>query len=191
MNKLLFVFVVALSTLLISCNSEPEKKTNEDLKEDSEKLEKGEAHDPITYNDGIVGLQVKTMERMIAFQSMTAEEMQAELAPMAAELDESIATLEKLVAIPGGEDLRLSALDLFKFYKGMVTEELTELVAILLKGEENITEEDMTRIDELANAMGEKEVPFDEAFQTAQQAFAKANNMMLQENELQKEIDNM
>ena len=63
------------------------------------------------------------------------------------------------------------------------------LIAILQLGDK-ITAEDMARMTSLNDELAKKETSFDSAFQGAQAAFAKKHNIIIEENKLQKKIDN-
>ena len=49
----------------------------------------------------------------------------------------------------------------------------------------------MARITLLNEELAKKETSFDNAFQEAQAAFARKNNIMIEDNKLQKKIDNI
>ena len=80
-------------------------------------------------------------------------------------------------------------MNLFQFYKEISAKDYKEMIDILRK--ENIQTSDIDRLTVLEEQISKREQPLDEAFQKAQEAFAKKHNLSLYENEVQDKIDQL
>lgn len=146
----------------------------------------------VEYNDQIIEEQSKILRLMIdmagSFDSDPAmtDKLRQDIAK---QCDNSIKLVSDMPPFSSDTKFKDTAIELFKFYKDISENEYVEMLAILSK--EEILEQDLTRLDEIEANIAEREAVFDDAFQKAQKVFAKANNMDLYENEMQKEIDNL
>lgn len=147
--------------------------------------------DAIEYNDMIVDEQNKIGQKIIDFNYAVESggDMEMPLKLTLAQIDASIATLQKMSTWEDGAALKASAIELFKFYKSIVSVEYREMVNILYH--ENLSEADINRLDELMANVSEKEKKYDADFQKAQEAYAKRWNIDLIPNDIQDEIDGL
>ena len=148
----------------------------------------------VEYNDKIVNCQNDIGYKMLAIgeyvgsgEETTKEEASnlREIALKAAK--KAVSDLEKMGAYSGDDAMRQAALNLFRFYENILTNEYAQMVDILYK--EDFTDADSEQLGLLVQVVSEKEAPFDEKFQDAQVAFAKKNGLELEENPLQEKID--
>ena len=168
-----YIFLLTVSFLLLhSCNSKPNMT-------------------PVEYNDTIIKEQTKIIELMFDLVAKIETDLdgcEAIRLKTITQCDSSIQLVSKMEPYNGDATMRNTAIDLFKFYEKAYKNEYKEMIQILQLGEE-ITEEDMTRMATLNEELAKKEATFDNAFQAAQKSFAKNNNIMIQDNKLQKKID--
>ena len=143
------------------------------------------------YNDKIVDEQNKIGQRIINFNYAieAGEEMDLPLKLILEQINVSIEVLEKLKPWEDGKVLKSSALELFKFYKSIVSKEYSEMVNILKH--EKISEEDSARLNTIVTDISAREKKLDDDFAAAQEAFAKRWNIELAPSELQDKIDGM
>jgi len=146
----------------------------------------------VEYNDQIIEEQSKILRLMIdmagSFDSdpTMTDKMRQDITK---QCDSSIKVVSEMAPFSSNTKFRDAAVELFKFYKDISENEYVEMLAILSK--EAILEQDLARLNEIEANIAEREAVFDDNFQQAQKVFAKANNMDLYENEMQKEIDNL
>lgn len=145
------------------------------------------------YNNTIVGEQGKIVNKML---DMTAKinnnQFKAaldELDGAIAQCDSSIATVTKLGAFEDDSKFHDAALDLFKFYKKILSNEYRKMLEILNK--EDISMEDVAEIDNLTKNIEGEEAKYDNAMQNAQEEFAKKHDVKITDNSLQEKIDKM
>ena len=145
----------------------------------------------IDYNDMIVEEQTKIGQKIIDFNYAVESDadMEMPLKLTLAQIDASIAAIENLSTWEDGAALKSSALQLFKFYKSIVSVEYREMVNILYH--ENLSDADVNRLNELMASVSEREKKYDDDFQRVQEAFAKRWNIDLVPNEIQGEIDGL
>ncbi len=141
------------------------------------------------YNDKIVDEQNKIGQRIIDFNYAVeaGEEMDLPLNLILEQINVSIEVLENLKPWEDGKALKNSALELFKFYKSIVSKEYREMVDILKHAE--ISETDAARLNTIMADVAEREKKVDYDFSTSQEAFAKRWNIELAPSELQDKID--
>jgi len=146
--------------------------------------------DALEFNDIIVGEQTKIGQKLIDFNYAVEAGTDTDL-PLKLTLEQikvSLAEVEK-VSWQDGAALKKSAIELFKFYQSIVSNEYVEMVNIIEKPD--LTEADITRVDALMASITEREGKLDAEFAAQQEAFAKLNNFTLTENELQDELDGL
>ncbi|MGE0635181.1 MAG: hypothetical protein AB7P01_01980 [Bacteroidia bacterium] len=142
----------------------------------------------LEFNDNIVEEQNKIGQRIIDFNYAVEAGTDTDL-PLQLTLEQtkaSIAVIEKL-SWQDGAALKKSAIELFKFYQSIVANEYVEMVKIIEKPD--LSEADITRLNELLASITEREAKLDADFAAQQDAFAKLNNFTLERNELQDELD--
>ncbi len=148
----------------------------------------------VEYNDKIVNCQNDIGYKMLAIGEYVGSEEETtkeganllrDSALKAAK--KAVSELEKMGAYNGDDAMRKAALNLFRFYENILTNEYAQMVEILYK--EDFTEADSDQLALLVQVVSEKEAPFDEKFETAQVAFAAKNGIELEENPLQEKID--
>ncbi|MCG3165316.1 MAG: hypothetical protein POELPBGB_01078 [Bacteroidia bacterium] len=144
----------------------------------------------IEFNDIIVGEQNKIGQRIIDFNYAVETDTDTDL-PLKLTLEQikaSLAEVEK-ISWQDGAALKNSAIALFNFYQSIVSNEYVEMVKIIDKPE--LSQGDITRINELLASITEREAKLDAEFATQQEAFAKLNGFTLERNELQDDIDGL
>jgi hypothetical protein len=147
---------------------------------------------PVEYNDAIIGEQTKIykiMLRMADYFSKDLKKADKVRLELVDQCQKSIDFLKKLPAYEGDKDFRDAGVALFTFYKEISEKEYKEIIDILKK--EQIEPADVEVLRKLEEQITKREKPLDDAFQAAQQAFAKKHNLSLYENEIQKEIDKL
>lgn len=184
---LLLCLTVILSLLLfeasiansVSSNttSNSEIKTPENLKDDA-----------IDYNNAIIDQQTKIIKGIInlgnSFESKDGELMEDRYNDVLSLIQTGISEVSKLGPFDGSTKFKEAALIQFSFYQSALKNEFREIINILKK--EDISDNDVKRIQELATKVTEDEKQHDKAFKKAQLKFTKKYNIQLQENELNK-----
>lgn len=145
------------------------------------------------YNNKIVGEQGKIVNTML---DMTDKINKSQFKEALAGLDGSIAQCDSSIKIvsdlgPYEDDAKFkdAALDLFKFYKKIMSNEYRKMLETLNKAE--ITMDDVAVIDDLTKNIEGEEAKYDKAMQDAQQEFAKKYGVTITDNSLQNKIDKM
>ena len=172
MRKYLVLFgIVLMGALLFSC-----------------KDTKSQA---IDYNDKIVGLQSKIGKSMIEFSRTFASNnitlMEKRYAELLASIDSAISRAEAMESFNGSGAFRDTAIKLFEFYQDISENEYDEILDIF--NQDEITQADAERIEELAEGISEREEELDYEFATVQKAFAQKHGILLRDNKLQRQID--
>ena len=96
---------------------------------------------------------------------------------------ESLQQVEDMEPFKGDNSLRSAALDLFQFYHDIFNNEYEEIIGILLKGQDSITEADLAVIDSVSTTIEVREKQFDEKFKQVHEDFAKKHNLILKKRE--------
>jgi len=174
MRKYLVLFgIVLVGALLFSCKS---AKTQ-----------------AIDYNDKIVGLQSKILRSMIdfskTFSSNNTNLMEKRYNELLDTIDFALSGAEDMPPFNGSSEFRDTAIRLFEFYDDVAENEYGEIVEIFYQDE--ITQDDAERIQDLAEDISEREEALDYEFAAVQKAFAKEHDILLKSNKLQREIDRM
>jgi hypothetical protein len=143
----------------------------------------------IDYNDAIVGEQNKIIEHTLAMSNSTydiavADEHRLKIIE---QCDASIAVVGAMEPFDGNYDLRDAALNLFKFYKEISTEDFKNILEILAM--EEISDEDYQQLEAIDASISKREAPLDAAFKKAQKAFSEKYNIELLKNEYQDALD--
>lgn len=148
---------------------------------------------PIEYNDKIVAEQNKIIK--VVFDYVDAVSVDSDKAEksrliMVEQCKSSLKVVESMDDYEGNVRLRDAGIDLFKFYLTLAEESFKEIAEINSKGEE-ITMEDLERLEVLESEMDKKESKLDNELSAAQEEFAKKYNFQLGENKYQKEVDDL
>lgn len=144
----------------------------------------------LEFNDKIVEEQTKIGQRLIDFNYAVEAGTDTDM-PLQLTLEQvkaSLAVVEKLSWQDGGP-LKKSAVELFKFYQGIVSNEYVEMIKIVEKPQ--LLDADIKRMNELLASITEREGKLDAEFAYQQESFAKLNNFTLERNELQDELDGL
>ncbi len=171
--KTIYTFIALLLITTVSCNSTPKMTALE-------------------YNDAIINEQSKIVEVILKFNSNDGTDMQAfedVRKEIVTQCDSSIMKITALSDFDGSTEFRDAGIELFRFYKDISSNEYRQMLEILEKGD--FTEEDLEDLTTIQKAIETKEAPKDARFQSAQQAFAKDNNITIGNNALQDQIDAM
>ena len=174
MRKLIVLFgVVLMGALLFSCNTSQQSA--------------------VAYNDEIVGLQSKILRSMIdfskTFSSNNTNLMEKRYNELLDSIDVALGGIEAMPPFNGSSEFRDTAIRLFEFYDDVARNEYGEILEIFYQDE--ITQDDAERIQELAEEISEREETLDYEFAAVQKAFAKEHGILLKGNKLQREIDRM
>lgn len=147
----------------------------------------------VEYNDFIVDQQNKIGQKILLLvekfgeEGMTKEGISPTLEDLLATAKSGVAATKQLGPFEGGAQLKESALALFQFYVRIIDIDYREMINILYVSA--LDDAAMTRLNEIIAKVQAEEAKYDGNFQAAQSAFATANNITLEENELQDEID--
>lgn len=149
----------------------------------------------LDYNNQIVDEQTKILEKFVAFTEIgdgenRLKELDKARMDIVNQCESSLKIVEALAPYEGNTRFRDAAIELFRFYKTTCEGSYKEMIEILGK-EENITDEDITRLEEINSGVEQRELVLDNALQAAQEEFTKKYNIDLQETEMQKKIDDM
>lgn len=185
MKILLFAFATSI-LFLTSCNSGGSK-----LMDELSNISSGPT--ALEYNDSIIAAQNRIIEKFLAFgQSFDggmdqAESIRQETIKVC---EASIKTVSSMKPYEGDNSLRQAALDLFKFYKEVSSNEFKQLQDILMK--DDIGMDDLTEMDEINKQISEKETVFDEKLKAAQETFAAKHGFMIEsKNKYQDQMDEL
>ena len=151
--------------------------------------------DSIAYNDSIVDLQTRIGQGILdlseTFETADPAKMNAEYDQLKITISAVRAEAKSIKGFEESSELIDAARGLFDFYDDICTNEYREIIDMLSKAAEDITEEDLTRMDELANGISDREIRLDDAFEKAQNNFAQAHDFKLQGNDLQEQINEL
>lgn len=187
MKTLTSIFVVATILLVTACNSPSSSVEHPELE--------AAYTSPVDYNNTIIEAQQDIIRELMAFgnyfnttdESAGLEKVRQNIITAC---DSSIKKVSALKDYDGNTRLRDAALDLFRFYKEIAKNEYKEMQDIM-SDLDNMTDEQLDRLDELSEEIGTKEEKLDAELQAAQTEFADKHNFSIYRNELQDEIDAM
>lgn len=151
----------------------------------------------IEFNDYIIELQDTIGHGILSFISVAS----AETSNKSERASQSFVELNKTKQVASfaikaindakpfkyGEDFKVAAVSMFKFYLTTLEKEYKQLVELLAK--EEYTEQVIADLTAIQEKITKEEAVIDNVFQQAQQSFAKKHHIELEESELQKEID--
>ncbi len=146
-----------------------------------------ELQGPAAYNDYLVAEQNRIIQRFSelnkAYESYDRDEINRARQALLKEIDEVIATVEKLPPYEGDTALRDAALEMFRYYRQLTEKELKSIGELLSKGEERITESDIDEMDRLYNRFRKEIKSYEISFSDAQRAFANKYGMKIKSKE--------
>lgn len=148
---------------------------------------------PVEYNDKIVGEQNKIIQAVFEYIDAVSngkKDAESTRRTLVTQCKRSLEIVQSMEDYEGNVRLRDAAVDLFKFYLKLSEESFKEISEINEKGED-ITLQDLERLEVLESEMDKKEVKLDNALSSAQEEFAKKYNFKLGDNKLQKEVDEL
>jgi hypothetical protein len=152
--------------------------------------------DAVAYNDYIVGLQMPIIRAILDFSNdeeamFNVQKGNQRVDAIVRSAEQGLQGLKGVKPYTGGEALLKAANDLFAFYKTMSHTEFRRMVEILSSIDGEFPEAAATELGQISQRISAAEAPLDEAFQSAQQRFAKQHNFTIQPNEIQQEIDKL
>lgn len=148
---------------------------------------------PVEYNDIIISEQSKIIEitlELVENLDQDIELCEKNRVDIIKQCDSSLIIIKNLEAYNGNSRLKNSAIKLFAFYKKVYSTDYKILIDILRKGE-NITEDDMDQMSQIATKIELEEKDIESDFLEAQSEFAEENKIQMEENKLQKKIDSI
>lgn len=176
MKKLALILIVAVG--FTACNS-PEKGEN------------GVTYKtPVQYNDYIIERQTTLLEKIMKFADVAKTDLDVAnkmLDEYAADASVMIKEIKGMPAFRKDTAFRQAAVNSFTFYKKAFSEYYKNIIIIRKEGADDAEDQ----LDKVLEKLTAEENRVDYAFRIAQQSFAAKNKMKLQENKMQKEIDNM
>ena len=147
----------------------------------------------VEYNDRIIGLQTRIVKGMIdfskSFETADAAQMNKKHAELVATIEGVLKDAKTIGPFEDSTQFRDAAIEMFGFYDSIAKKEYLEIVNILEK--EAPGEEDLARINEIVNSISSREEMLDKKFQGIQRAFAGKHNIQLEDNKMQRQIDNL
>lgn len=147
---------------------------------------------PQEYNDVIIGEQNKISKIMIDMANHFGTDLNKSdqlREQLVKQCQSSVSVLRELPAFEGDTKFRDAGIALYTFYGQISAMEYKEMIDILKK--DNIQTSDIERLTALEKEITKREIPLDDAFQNAQNAFAKKHGFTLIENEYQDDIDKL
>lgn len=179
MKKLLMI--AGLLALLTACNDAPPKGANGVVYKSA-----------VQYNDYIVNRQTTLVKRVLEFGKIAGTDLDSASRYLGTVEKEAAVMLEELKGMPPYKKdsaLRDAAIRSFTFYKRVLADDYRRIIETGTRP--GITpEESEKEINGIVENLSEEEDKLDKVFQQAQRDFARKHNMRLQENSIQKQIDN-
>lgn len=162
MKKLIYIFVIALLALA-SCKPSP--KTAAD------------------YNDKIMSEQKKVVQKydelLETYDTYVASKMDNALLEFESQVDESIAKIQEVEPISGGETLKNSVLEYLDVYKNVAKNDAQELVRMYKVPENEFTGEMRVQWDTKYKEVDTRLKAADKKLLAIQSAFAQDFNLKL------------
>lgn len=148
---------------------------------------------PLEYNNQIISEQTKIMNLILEFGRNNSQDpnvIDGIRMKIVDQSEKSIKIVKAMAGYDGSTRMRDAAIALFTLYLDASKTSYKEMIDILKKGN-NITVQDVERIQQIQMELTEKEKPLDAEFQGAQKEFATKHKLMIQDNPLQQEINDM
>jgi len=140
---------------------------------------------PVEYNDYIInqqnsiGSELKVLISIVTNDSSFKTQALTELSILTGVVEEAVNNLQNLKPIDPDSGLTASAIDLFSFYKLIMSTSYKELI-----DEIYAEAPDSEKMNRILTTITEDEAKYDAAFQSSQQYFSEYYNFTLEENEL-------
>lgn len=171
MNKPAGICLVLLFTVLCFVGCQPSKQ------------------DAVEYNDRIISQQKaihrEEQEMFAALEDSTAIEVA--YSEYVKQVQAAIDSVQAMESFNNSDSLKTAALRLFNAYKEVGNKEYREIVSIMKKSDEQLTEQDKERVGTLLNDVTNRLNAHVAEFDKAQEAFAKEHKIQLEEIEEAKE----
>lgn len=142
---------------------------------------------PSQYNDYIVNRQTDLMKKVADFSRVAEYSIDSAATMLPSFAAQTGVMIEEIKGMPpykGDSTLREAAIRSFSFYKRVFEEDYADIIRIRQKGD--LTQDDVDEMERIVKKITREEEGYDQAFQNAQRAFAKQNNMKLRDNPLNK-----
>lgn len=179
LTKTLFLFL-GFGLLTNLCYSSNELNTSIPLKFES----------AIEYNDFIINNQTKIIRSFLNLANLAGtEEFAKHRKETLSICDKAIKEVASMGDYDGDTKFRDAAVNLFKFYKRIITNEFNEMNTLLM--DENFDEKSLQKITELQEQVSQEEMSYDNQLQKCQGAFASKHGFEIEKSELQDAIDKM
>jgi hypothetical protein len=189
MKKINYILVAfAMIIAITACKP----KTSSDKKDSENKITFSSATE---YNDFIINAQGKIINSVLSLaDAMNAgknDVVKEKYKAFGEQTKKALDTVKLMDEYNGNSGFRDESIRLFQFYYDIYQHEYKEMIDIVVKEADKITDQDRTRITEIQESVTKKETVRDSAFAAAQDKFAKDNNMQIIKNDIQDKIDNM
>ncbi|PKP04773.1 MAG: hypothetical protein CVU11_03415 [Bacteroidetes bacterium HGW-Bacteroidetes-6] len=141
--------------------------------------------DAIKHNDGIVADQKKLLEMENDFVNTIVDgdeiaDIKKAYKEYNAFIEETLKKYEDMDEFDSNDTFRKAMLDLLKEFQDVANNEYKEMVDIYTMDAEDLTEDDFTRWEELAQIVEDKEGKANDSFLDKQKEFAKEYNFTLE-----------
>ena len=178
MKKLVSFIAIAAMVVAVGCKTTAKGKNGV------------EYTSAVQYNDYIVNKQKDVMTAVLEFSKESdPSKIETIVDATIPKIQSAITDIEGMPEWKGNAAMRDNALALFRFYKDIFGKDYKEIIGMQKDGE--ISAEEETRINSISSGISSRETKLDADFKKAQQDFAKANNMLITENSMQKDIDKL
>lgn len=155
--------------------------------------------DPIKYNDALVEQQVKVIQKMSDITSQeTTTQMKSLLPELQAIIDTSLLKLEKITFFQDDYGLKKSFTEQMEFYNREMIPYMNRIIDITDELSETDWENSgndftilMTQYTDLLEEGSEKEKPYDEAVEKAQNKFSQVHGFGIETNPYNAELDSI
>ncbi len=138
-----------------------------------------EQRSAVKFNNAIVGAQINMVREMTDlnsyFPTRDTGRMSLQLVIWERTIDSGITILENLKDLKGGNEFKIAAYRLFKFYKRTATNEIHQKIKIFKKPV--IDDDDLQILESARERLTLEETPLNEEFVEAQKEFAKKYNL--------------
>ncbi len=148
----------------------------------------------IEYNDYIANRQTNLVKKVIELTKLMGvnlDSAEVKLNKAVSEAEEMIVEIKGMPPYKGDSALRDAAIRSFSFYKNVFENDYLNVINIYKKGEENLTQEDVTEVNRIVAKISQEEEALDKSFHNAQKDYAEKNKIKLIENKMQKEVEKM
>lgn len=178
------IYFLILSFFLFSISS---CDLAEKIKEEDEK----EKYDMTAteYNNFVIGKQNEVIRSMLDWLALEDGNYVAELEKVIEVTNASIKEVEARKPYPGAERFKDASLSLFEFYAETFSNDYMTIAKMIEDNDGYVDEEMAEKIGLIVDEISKREEALETIMQREQEKFAKANNVVIVENELQEELD--